>query len=136
MMSTFDTIAGAGAGIIVDKITGVKNVIVVHGGGSTEILKIGTNKWTNGPWLIPDGHLFLTAFLLDPLTVAMEEEFFVFSGFIVDFLSSDLTPNNIVYKMACENDNCLWSKMPFQLSESFDPYPVSFLVPNEALNCK
>ena len=28
MMSTFDTLAGAGAGIIVDKITGVKNVML------------------------------------------------------------------------------------------------------------
>ena len=136
MMSTFDTIAGAGAGIIVDKITGVKNVIVVHGGGQTEILKVGTNKWTDGPILIPDGHLYLTTFFLDPLTIAMEEEFFVFGGFILDLIHFDVLPNYIMYKMACENDKCLWSKTSVQLSHTYEPFLVAISVPNEVLNCK
>ena len=136
MMSTFDTIAGAGAGIIVDKITGVKNVIVVHGGGQTEILKVGTNKWTDGPILIPDGHLYLTAFFLDPLTIAMEEEFFVFGGFILDLIHFNVLPNYSMYKMACENDKCLWSKTSVQLSQTYEPFLVAISVPNGVLNCK
>jgi len=136
MKFTFDTSDGEGAGIIVDKITGEKNVIVLHVGGETEILKIGTNKWTRGPILIPDGYKPMTAFLSFPLTVAMTDEFFVFGGNIVEIQSSFLLHNYIVYKMACENDNCLWSKMPVQLSQGFDPYPAAFLVPNEVLNCK
>ena len=136
MKFTFDTLAGEGAGIIVDKITGGKNVIVVHGGGQTEILKVGTNKWTDGPLLIPDGHLYLTAFFLDPLTIAMEEEFFVFSGFILDLIHFDLLPNYSMYKMTCENDKCLWSKTSVQLSHTYEPFLVAISVPNEVLNCK
>jgi len=136
MKFTFDTSDGEGAGIIVDKITGEKNVIVFHVGGETEILKIGTNKWTVGPILIPDGYKPMTAFLSFPQTVAMTDEFFVFGGGIVEIHSAHLFGNYNLYKMACENDNCLWSKMPVQLSESFDPYPAAFLVPNEVLNCK
>ena len=136
MKFTFDTSDGEGAGIIVDKITGEKNVIVFHVGGETEILKIGTNKWTTGPTLIPDGYKPMTAFLSFPLTVAMTDEFFVFGGNIVEIQSSFLLHNYIVYKMTCENDDCLWSKIPVQISQRFDPYPAAFLVPNEVLNCK
>ena len=137
MMYGFDSTTGEGAGIIVDKITGQKYVIVLHVGGFTEILKIGTSKWTEGSILIPDGYMPMTAILTFPLTVAMEGEFFVFGGAILDFKSQDLIPNDIVYKMVCENDECLWSKTSVQLSEPMiSTFPVAISVPNEVLNCK
>ena len=136
MMDTFDAAGGEGAGIIVDKIIGEKNVIVYHVGGETEILKIGTNKWTEGPILIPDGYKPMTAFLSFPQTVAMTDEFLVFGGGIVSIQSAHLFANYNVYKMACGNDNCLWSKMPVQLSQNFEPFAVAISVPNEELNCK
>ena len=136
MMYEFDSNAGEGAGIILDKITGQKYVIVLHVEGYTEILKIGTSKWTEGPIFIPDGYMPMTAILTFPLTVAMEGEFFVFGGLIVDF-KGHLIPNDIVYKMACENDECLWSKTSVQLSEPMSSaFPVAISVPNEVLNCK
>ena len=137
MMYEFDSNAGEGAGIILDKITGQKYVIVLHVAGVTEILKIGTSKWTEGPIFIPDGYMPMTAILTFPLTVAMEGEFFVFGGAILDFISQDLIPNDIVYKMVCENDECLWSKTSVQLSEPMSSaFPVAISVPNEVLNCK
>ena len=137
MKFTFDTSDGDRAGIIVDKITGEKNVIVLHVGGETEILKIGRNKWTIGQILIPDGNKPMTAFLSFPLTVAMTDEFLVFGGNIVEIQSSFLLHNYIVYKMACENDECLWSKTSVQLSEPMSStFPVAISVPNEVLNCK
>ena len=136
MKFTFDTSDGEGAGIIVDKITGEKNVIVLHVGGETEILNIGTNKWTRGPILIPDGYKPMTAFFSFPQTVAMTDEFLVFGGGIVSISSAHMFANYNVYKMACENDNCLWSKMPVRVSQRFDPYPAAISVPNEVLNCK
>merc|ERR1712150_108068 len=136
MKDEFDTSAGAGAGIIVDKNTGEKNVIVFHSDGETEILKIGTNKWTEGPMLFPDGYKPWTAVILNPLTVAMTDEFFVLGGVIFEIQHGNMFPNYIVYKMACENDNCLWSKMPVQLSQNFEPFAVAISVPNEVLNCK
>ena len=136
MMYEFDSATGEGAGIIVDKITGQKYVIVLHVGGFTEILKIGTSKWTEGPILTPDGYTPMTAVLTFPLTVAMTDEFFVFGGEIVD-IHANLLPSYIVYKMACENDECLWSKTSVQLSEPMiSAFPVAISVPNEVLNCK
>ena len=136
MKFTFDTSDGDRAGIIVDKITGEKNVIVLHVGGETEILKIGTNKWKIGPILRPAGHVPRTAFLNFPTTVAMEEEFFVFGGVIFDFEHPNLLPNNDVYKMACMNAKCLWSKTSVKLSQPLEPFLVAISVPNEVLNCK
>ena len=132
----FDATIGEGAGIVVDKITGEKNIIVLHVGGFTEILKIGTNKWTTGPFLMLDGHP-LSAFLMNPLSVAMKGELFVFGGIIVETTPPFTVPNNIVYKMACENDKCLWKKTSVRLNQPYiNTLALAFSVPNEVLNCK
>ena len=137
MNDPFDSSIGGGAGIVVDKITGERKIIVHHAPGQTEILKIGTDKWTYGPFLMVAGHP-LSAMLTLPLTVAIEGELFAFGGIILDFLHYPFTfKNNIVYKMACENDKCLWKKTSVRLNQEYStPLNVAISVPNDVLNCK